>query len=81
MEVVFSARFKKSYDAASEQVRTACDKQIGYLLDNLNHPSLRAKKYDEKRGIWQARVNQNWRFYFHIEEDTYYCIDIVVHPK
>ena len=30
------------------------------------HPSLHAKKYDESTGLWQARANQSWRFYFTI---------------
>jgi plasmid maintenance system killer protein len=47
----------------------------------LQHPSLRAKKYDEAHNIWQARVNQDWRFYFKIEDDTYVIVSIVPHPK
>ena len=42
---------------------------------------LRAKKYDESRGIWQARVNKDWRFYFVIQDDIYYLVDIIRHPK
>ena len=40
-----------------------------------------AKKYDEARGIWQARVTLNWRFYFTIEGDTYTLLTIRSHPK
>ncbi|MGD0777008.1 MAG: hypothetical protein ABSC05_29670 [Candidatus Solibacter sp.] len=29
------------------------------MLQNLPHPSLRAKKYDESQGLWQARVNKD----------------------
>ena len=74
-------RFIKSYKTATKQVQNAFDKQIAYLLNDIKHPSLHAKKYDEKLGIWQARVNRDWRFYFTIETDTYYCIDIMAHPK
>src|SRR5687768_11575119 len=56
-------------------------KQAGFLVQNLNHPSLRAKKYDEANDRWQARVNRNWRFYFAIEGDTYIILDIIPHPK
>jgi len=52
-----------------------------FILANLRHPSLRAKKYDETRGIWQARVTRDWRFYFTIEGDAYYLLDIISHPK
>ena len=45
------------------------------------HPLLRAKKYDEAKNRWQARVNKDWRFYFTIDGDTYYIQDVVPHPK
>ena len=51
------------------------------LEQNLRYLSLRAKKYDESRNIWQARVNKDWRFYFVIRDDVYYIIDILPHPE
>ena len=56
-------------------------KQVTLLAGNLQHPSLRAKKYDESRDRWQARVNMNWRFYINIVGDTYIIRDIIPHPK
>jgi hypothetical protein len=51
-------------------LRNAIYKQAAFLLQDLHYPSLRAKKYDERNDIWQARVNRNWRFYFRIVGDT-----------
>lgn len=51
------------------------------LLENFRHPSLRTKKYDEPRNIWQARVNRDWRFYFVITGDTYLILNVIPHPK
>ena len=62
-------------------MQKAFRKQIKFLRDNLRHPSLRAKKYDEARNLWQARVNLDWRFYFAIRDDTYLVLDIIPHPK
>jgi hypothetical protein len=62
-------------------VQKAFIKQVNYLVRSLNHPSLRAKKFDETKGRWQARVNDDWRFYFTIERDTYRISEIVPHPK
>jgi hypothetical protein len=39
------------------------------------------KKYDKERGIWQARVNGGWRFYFIIEGNIYRLLSIRPHPK
>ena len=53
----FSKHFLRSYFKAPKTVQEAFDKQSQLLLQNLHHPSLRAKKYDEARDLWQARVN------------------------
>ena len=39
---------------APAKVRKAFFKQIRFLAENLHHPSLRAKKYDESQDLWQA---------------------------
>jgi hypothetical protein len=51
------------------------------VTQSLRHPSLRAKKYDENQGIWQARVSRDWRFYFTIEKGAYNLHEIRAHPK
>jgi mRNA interferase RelE/StbE len=71
----------KPYRTLPEPVRRAFFKQVGLLANNLSHPSLHAKKYDESRDLWQARVSKGWRFYFHIVRGTYLIRDIVPHPK
>lgn len=81
MRLFYTARFHKSYEGASPSIQRAFDRRAGFLESDIRHPSLRAKKYDEARGIWQARVNEGWRFYFTIEGDTYYLLDIIPHPK
>jgi len=77
----FSERFVQSYTTAPPAIQRAFDRKLELLLQDLRHPSLRAKKYDEARDLWQARVNQGWRFYFRIKGDTYQLIDITSHPK
>jgi mRNA interferase RelE/StbE len=62
-------------------IRKAFYKQADFLVQNLHHPSLRAKKYSEAEDKWQARVNKGWRFYFKIAGDTYIIQDITPHPK
>jgi hypothetical protein len=71
----------KDYTEAPSAVQRAFDKQMKLLVENFRHPSLRAKKYDEARIIWQARVNRGWRFYFLITGDTYLILNIIRHPK
>jgi mRNA interferase RelE/StbE len=81
MRVCYSQHFLRSYEKAPLKVRRAFDKQLKLLSQNLRHPSLRAKKYDDVHRIWQARVSRDWRFYFTIEEGVYHLHEIKAHPK
>jgi mRNA-degrading endonuclease RelE of RelBE toxin-antitoxin system len=81
MQIRYSDQALKSLVQAPDSIQKLFFKQIRLLETNLRHPSLHAKKYDEARDIWQARVNLNWRFYFTIENNTYFIHDIIPHPK
>lgn len=81
MTASFTLRFRKQYQKLSEDRQTKFDKQLTFLLSNLRHPSLRAKKYDEANDIWQARVDDDYRFYFKIDGGTYTLLSIIPHPK
>ena len=81
MRIDYLPQAMKALEDAPADVRKAFFKQVNFLAHDLRHPSLKAKKYDEVRDRWQARVNRNWRFYFNIVDDTYVIRDIVPHPK
>jgi mRNA-degrading endonuclease RelE of RelBE toxin-antitoxin system len=81
MKVKYSDAVNEVLEDAPAAVRKAFFKQIKFLEQNLLHPSLHAKKYDESKDLWQARVNKDWRFYFTIADDTYRIEKIIPHPK
>ena len=81
MKVFYSPHFKARFRRCPVVVQQKFYKQANFLLKNLRHPSLDAKKYDESQEIWQARVDRNYRFYFCITGDTYMLLDITPHPK
>jgi mRNA interferase RelE/StbE len=81
MKVEYSDVVTETLATASPAVRKAFFKQVTFLQQNLHHPSLRAKKYDEAKDRWQARVNKDWRFYFTIMDDTYHILKLIPHPK
>ncbi|MEK7087576.1 MAG: hypothetical protein AAB958_02660 [Patescibacteria group bacterium] len=81
MKIKYYPGFKDSLRHFPKEIREKFYKQANYLLRNIRYPSLRAKKYDESRGIWQARIDKNIRFYFLIKDDTYILLDIRKHLK
>ena len=81
MRIAFSSRADKEYGKLSAQLQRQVDKQLGFLVENIRHPSLDAKKYGGTDDLWQGRVNRDYRFYFQIDGDSYLILTIIPHPK
>jgi len=62
MRLFYTERFRRGYAHAPPEVQRQRGKQLTLLTQDLRHPLVRAKKYDEARSIWQGRVNRSWRF-------------------
>jgi len=81
MRVDTAPKFRANLLKFPLTVQKKLAKQIDFLVKDLRHPSLRAKKYDESRGIWQGRVDRNVRFYFLINGSRYILLNIKKHSK
>jgi hypothetical protein len=80
MKIEYSDAVIAALENAPVAVRKAFFKQTKLLEQNLRHPSLRAKKYDEANDRWQARATKGWRFYFKIIGDTHRITELIPHP-
>lgn len=79
MRAIFTPKFTEKLDSLPLMVRKKFRKQLLFLLADLRHPSLMAKKYGGVENMWQARADRNVRFYFAIEKDAYVLLDIRKH--
>lgn len=62
MTASFTLRVRKRYHNLSAEHHTKFDKQLTFLLATLRCPTFRAKTYDETNDIWQAKVDDGYRF-------------------
>ncbi len=81
MRFAFSETALRNYRNLPEFLQKTADKQFSFLLKNFRYPSLHAKKYDEAKDVWQARISGDYRFYFRIRGDCYEIVSIIKHPK
>lgn len=79
MKSKFSINFLEKLEGFPLPIQKKFRKQLEFLISNIRHPSLHAKKYEESTGTWQVRVDKSVRFYFLIEKDTYILLDIKYH--
>ena len=59
--IKYPNRFKNAYVKLPGTIRKKVDKAIRLLADNPQHPSLRSKKIQGVRGIYEARIDRNYR--------------------
>ncbi len=58
MKLDYTPKFKSSLKKFAPEIQEKLAKQTEFLVADIRHPSLHAKKYHEKEGIWQARVDR-----------------------
>ena len=72
MKIFLSKSFEKDYKSLSLSFQRILDKQLEFLLENFRHPSLRIKKMEGSRNIWEGRITKDHRFTFEIVGQIYY---------
>ena len=71
MKTLTSKPFDKDYQSLPEKIQNLTNGKLRLLLQNPHHPSLRIKKMEDPREIWEGRITKNYRFTFQIKGDTY----------
>ena len=63
--------FKKDYKKLPPEIKEKVDKQLEFLLNNPDHPSLNLHLIRGTKGIWEGYVDYRYRFTFEMEGDYY----------
>lgn len=62
--------FAKEFKFLPKEIRERVEQAISRLALNPSHPSLRAKKMQGVKGVWEASVTMSYRITFHRAGDT-----------
>jgi mRNA-degrading endonuclease RelE of RelBE toxin-antitoxin system len=73
--------FKKDYRKLPTTLQMLADSKIEMPSDNPRHPSLRVKKMEGHKNIWEASVTMKYRITFEIEQDAFLLRRIGEHDK
>ena len=60
----FSNRFKKEYNRLPQKIQKIFDEKFDLFLNNMSHPSIRAKQIQGTKNRWEGSVTKNYRFTF-----------------
>lgn len=68
MKLNFTSRFKRSYKKLDCQSQEIIKKALNQIQIDFTHSSLRMKKMEGLKDVWEASANMNVRITFHIEK-------------
>ena len=69
MRLFRTERFKKLYRKLPDPIKKKLARQLSYLLQDIRHHSLQAKKMVNRPDIYEARVDIHNRFTFKVAGD------------
>jgi mRNA-degrading endonuclease RelE of RelBE toxin-antitoxin system len=77
LKLIRTERFKNSVLDLDPRTREKLRKQLGILISNPRHPSLGVKKIKGTKSIFEARVNDHYRFTFEYGEKNEILLRVV----
>lgn len=81
MKVRKTKRFVSAYHCLPADIQEKFDHKIKLFFEDIRHPSLRVKKMQGTKNIWEASVDHKYRFTFQIIKDEYILRNIDNHDE
>lgn len=66
----YTSQFKKLYKRLPQAIQKKVKRQLNILAQDIRHPSLGVKKMENKKNIWEARVDIQYRITFKMQRET-----------
>ena len=76
-KIKFTRRFLKCYARLPRAVQQKIQKQIALLAQDPRHPSLQTKPVQGAQGIYEARVDRDYRLTYEREADDTLLLRVV----
>ncbi len=70
MKTLHTKAFQRDFQDLPREIQSQAEKQLALFVENPRHPSLRIKKMEGFRNIWEGRITRSYRFTFQLEDDT-----------
>ncbi len=81
MEILFTEQFDQAYEKLTNAEKRSVRKALALLGDNQKHPSLRGKKMEGTKNIWEARPSKRLRMTFEMAGETILMRNVGEHDK
>ena len=69
MRFIFTKKFRKCCESLPVEIQETIKAKLRLLVQDPRHPSLRVKKMQGAKGIWEASVTMDYRLTFEMAAD------------
>lgn len=81
MEIIFTEQFEQAYEKFTRVEKKSVRKALTLLGGNPKHPSLRVKKMEGRKSIWEARPSKRLRMTFEMAGEIVVMRNVGEHNK
>jgi mRNA interferase RelE/StbE len=81
VDILFTEQFEQAYDKLTKDEKQSVRKALALLGDNPRYPSLRVKKMEGTKNIWEARPSRRLRMTFEMAGDSILMRNVGEHDK
>ena len=74
-----TSHFKRDYHKLPFAIQKRTNEKLGLLVQNLSHPSLRIKRVQKYKGVFEARITRDYRLFFQITREGYLLLRLGQH--
>jgi mRNA-degrading endonuclease RelE of RelBE toxin-antitoxin system len=79
MQLIQTTHFKRDYKKLPASIQKRTDEKLKFLVQNMSHPSLRVKRVQKYKGVFEGSVTKNYRFFFQITTEGYILLRVDKH--
>lgn len=79
MQLIRTPHFERDYKKLSPSTQKRADEKLRLLVQNVSHPSMRVKKVQKYKGVFEGRITKDYRFLFQITMEGYILLRIGKH--
>lgn len=80
-KIEFSNRFVRAYKKLDQKTRAQVDRTLQAIVLNPKHPSLRLKRIQGTKDVWEASVSMSIRITFRFSEDIIQLRNVGTHEQ
>ena len=81
MEILFTEQFEQAYEKLTKAEKRSVRKALTLLGDNPKSPSLRVKRMEGKKDIWEAHPSKRLRTTFEMAGEIIFMRNVGEHDK